>query len=266
MRLPEQKTLFEYMKGKIKVAVATIDDSPKTVEVPIQQFSKLPKNNDGKIYTDPYIIDLLAKDHYIFDMRYWKTMNKKEVRERFESGEWHTNAGHFEHVVKGYKGTFEELWKAFEENREKHWRWFFEQALQDVKKHEEALVIDAIRTVIDWEIEKQPSFREPWARTTKIYEALRNQNFSDTTIKEALDYLIKQEMIFTPTTEHLAYTKLGKSDTFETRNADWNRDFHTKGLKSAKESLSLYSKLLACKFCHHVKETKNDSCNCSCHR
>lgn len=148
---PTQRDLFDYSDQKIRVKVVHAKANSENnwsakvaaAQIPAKQLNRLPKDDAGRIYSKEYVLEQLRTDPYIFDMRagWWpKGLTKEAVERCLETGEWHTNAGHFEYVVRGFTlqgGTFEELWKAFEENREKHWRYFLEYAKDELKRNRE---------------------------------------------------------------------------------------------------------------------------------
>ena len=76
---------------------------------------------DTKKYTDSYCLQLLAQDIFIFDVRFWPdgVITKEYVKKCFETGSWHTNAGHFNWVMskRGREITWKEFWRVFQREK-----------------------------------------------------------------------------------------------------------------------------------------------------
>lgn len=111
-------------------------------EVTIKQFNDLPKDDSGRIYASEYALDLIGQDKYIMDMRDWPNgITEREVRKRFESGEWQTNSGHFNYVMRGYRiqgGTFEDLWAAFKKHMVDTLRYHIEWYTETLEKYKKS--------------------------------------------------------------------------------------------------------------------------------
>lgn len=136
--MPIQKTtLFDFSDDKVTVKVVGATQE-ETQKIPANVVSKL----SGNIYSLEHSLKYIEGDPYFFDMRYWKGMTRAEVKERWDSGEWHTNSGHGEYQLRSYKlqgGSFKALWEIIKENRVKHWKWWYRHECADAEDHRKRL-------------------------------------------------------------------------------------------------------------------------------